>query len=239
MIFARYLLFFPVFFGLTALESGAAKVKKYDDGIERRTVSKNSANRHFWRYSNCAVKRNMEGAKALLAHRDWGGKFGKEVAAYGKRYRSCLPNGSQMRFQSKLFRGSLAAAYLSQKYRKQTVPGYGSLPSVYTKTALSALSDKAGRGPFLLRAFADCVVRNQTQLAFTLFASKPTGKLEKEVFGQLQPTMGACLPVEDGDQVKFTATSLRGLMAEAAYDLEVRYVDDMATKIEDKSGNES
>ncbi len=206
---------------------------------DRTSVSPEAAAREFWRFSNCSAKRSMDGARVLLESREWDEKMDEQVTAFTKKHRSCLPNGSKMRFQAELFRGSLAAAYLTQKYKKQPVPDYGSIPTTYTKTALDDLGNKSERALFMVRAFAECVVRTQTALALNLFASKPTSKQEKAIFGQLQPFMGACLPVENGDQVKFTAMSLRGLMAEAAYDVEMRYVAIQAIPIKEKTGAES
>ncbi|MEP2989118.1 MAG: hypothetical protein ABJN65_15500 [Parasphingorhabdus sp.] len=144
-----------------------------------------------------------------------------------------------MRFNSKLFRGSLAAAYLNHKYKKAAPPNYGVVTPTFTETAFNDLASNVDRPSFLLDAFADCVVRNQPAHAFHLFASKPTGKIEKIIFEQLQPTMRVCLSVKDGDQVEFTTTSLRGLMAEAAYDLDLRYFEDKSEKTTQKIGADS
>ena len=225
--------------GLTLVVPATAKIKKYGDGTDLKSVSSKAAIAEFWRFSNCAAKRNLTDALALLQNPEWDETISIQVAKFTEKHRGCLPRESEMRFRSKLFRGSLAAAYLSQKYEKQTAPDYGSVSTSYTPAALDALAGEAERASFMLRAFADCVVRNQPALALSLFVSKPAGKNEKVILGYLRPTMGGCLPMEDGAQIKFTATSLRGLMAEAAFDLELRYAGDKVEEIVGKTEADS
>lgn len=218
--------------GLIMSASVSAKVKKYEDGVPRKSASKKMANQVFWRFSNCAARRDSAGAQTLLQQREWTDEFEPTVAQYSKKYGACLPDGSQMRFQAEAFRGALAAAYLVQKYRKQPAPNYLAIQTAYTNEASKALDSEQNRAVYLLRSFADCIVRNKTELSIRLFASKPSTKDEMDIFTEFQPVMGACLPVSDGEQVKFTTTSLRSLMAQAAYDLELRYVESSAANSE-------
>ena len=205
--------------------TASAMVQKHEEDVLRTPASQKVAIQTFWRATNCAAKRDMAGTWTLLRQGDWSDGSKSVVADYLKKHRSCLPNGSKARFQADSFRRALAAGYLVEKYKKQPVADYSALPVTYTQDALNALDETSGQADFLLRSFADCIVRNRTELSFKLLSSKPSSQSEADVFVEMQPIMGTCLPVNQGEQAKFTKTSLRGLMTEAAYDLELRYVE--------------
>lgn len=136
-----------------------------------------------------------------------------------------------MKFEAKLFRETLSAAYLVQKYKKTPVPDYSSLKTNYTNESLQLVKTDRDRVRFKFLRFADCIVRSKTDLSFGLFASNPSTKKEAAAFAKIQATVESCQSTT-GERVNYTTSSLRGLMAEAAYELELRYSGNAANNLE-------
>lgn len=177
---------------------------------------------HFWRYANCVSKHDRRRAEDILAGADDSEKNIRKTALLAKKNNGCIPAGSQMKFSGSLFRAALSGALLGRKYRYGDVADYSSVANLYSVTALSDDAEDSVVKDIALKQFSECVSRMAPEKTIELFGAKPFSKDENAAFESLQPEMSHCLPVSEGQQFGFGRLELRTLLAEVAYELDMK-----------------
>jgi len=180
-------------------------------------VSEEQAVKVFWKFSNCAVRRDPNGAAVLLNSLDWNEETREAANKFATRHRGCLAPTEVMQMYSGIFGTALAGALFVNNYKGKALPDYSGTPRVITEDLINNTADKAYRDVFLLRSFAECVFRANPDHVRSLLESNPVSAAENALFDKLMPMLGHCLPTKEGDQVRFSRLKLRSLLGQAAY----------------------
>jgi len=180
----------------------------------------------MWQFSTCIAEKKAEKATELLAVRDWDTSEAtvSELSTMLQKDRSCkLMRGMNLTVANpQLFRGALAGASFVEGHRKGALPSYSALPTVFGPAAMDQ-ADAAHKARVALLAFGECVFRTDSEDARKLLQAEPGAPAEGEAISGLSPYLGPCLPMNEGSQVKFTRSSLRGIIGEAAYAVDGAY----------------
>lgn len=188
--------------------------KKFDTG--RRT-----AEVVFWRFTQCVWYRDPQTSTELLRSVYWGEKEIYTAGELANRNNSCtLWGGDKLTMRTSLFRSTLASVAFVARHDKQPLPDYTAVPQRFGTAAIAAASTPEQRSRAVLLSFAECVFRYRAEDVRRLLALEPKTEAEKAAWGPLDEVLGGCLPVAPGAQVRFTRVALRGLLGEAAYELD-------------------
>jgi hypothetical protein len=170
----------------------------------------------FWNYAKCMVDHSGDEARQLLDKREWNEEDCEAAVKLAKSKSGCVPAGTSLSFSSALFRGSVAGAAFVKNRRGQPLPNYTeSSPAFAFPTAADAETPSGRRATLL--AFAGCVFRSHPEDVRRILEVRPFSGDENDLWPQIAPALGACLPGEEGVQVRFSRVSLRSLLGEAAY----------------------
>ena len=174
----------------------------------------------FWKYSECVVKRDrwlVEKVLATRARSDEGRALTRKLA---EKNSACVSAG-QLRMSGNLLRNALAAALVRDSFEGKPKPELEAVPPLYS---LADLPENAPNKRVLrvgMHQFAECVARAAPEKALALLATEPYSDGESVAFGDLQPTMGPCLPVTAGTKLGFTRLELRTLLGKVLYQLTI------------------
>ena len=200
---------------LIAPQSASAKA---GDGQEQE------ASVVFWTMAKCIVERNPDAVRKLLANSNWQVKDHSLARSLAQNSLDQYPLGEEpcglfesLRFNTELFRGTLAGAMFVKFTNSKTLPNYGSIPSPVTSADLASANDEATQLLLGLRAFSYCVFLNRPNDVRALLVSRPFSQAEHKLFDSLATTFGGCLPAKEGTRMSFTHVRLRALLGEAAY----------------------
>lgn len=128
----------------------------------------------------------------------------------------CFSSG-EMRFQEGLYRGSAYEYLYRTDYSRSKTPDFSSLASVDFSVGASAVPKPDEDVHIGLRKFADCVVRENTEVAHALVFSYLVSEEEKRIFRSLRPAFNSCMSKTVDMTIKFSMSVLRGLIAEVLY----------------------
>ncbi len=185
-------------------------------------ASERQAVTHFWRYANCVAKHDRRRAEDILIGADNSDENVRMTKLLATKNRGCIPAGSEIKFSGSLFRAALSGALLSRKYRSDAVGDYSSVEPLYRVTTLADGTSDAIVKAIALKQFSECVSRMAPAKTLALFGTKPYSNDEDAAFASLQAEMSHCLPVSEGQQFGFTRLELRTLLAEVAYELDMK-----------------
>lgn len=190
-------------------------------------------------YAKCVVGRHPATASAALLTNADNKTF---MTEYGSLIDGdCLVReihaGAKMSFPGDLYRYALADALVAREFASfptpdlSNVPPLGRAPLPSEPTALPANASKTERRKFeqklrdfneaqafrTLGVLGECVVRENTEAAKTLLATKPETAAEAASFDALRPTLAQCLP--EGRTLSLGKLALRGTIAVNYYRL--------------------
>jgi hypothetical protein len=132
---------------------------------------------------------------------------------------SCLKQPLALR--TRLLRGAIAQAMLLRDF-----PRFGVPPEISQKLFVRLdlpLEPRAGIDPSTadLYKLADCVIRNRPIDSEGLFRSGLGSKLERRILDGFTPVVAACRPQRA--TILITRSDFRSVLAQAAYNVSVRY----------------
>ena len=184
-------------------------------------ASRKTAAQVFWRFTQCVVRREPRASAELLRSIYWSESDNETAARVATRNNSCaLLAGDRLTMQPPLFRSALASAAFVARHDKQPLPDYSLAPQRFGNAAIAAASAPGQRGRAILLNFAECVFRQRSEDVRNLLAIEPMSAPEAKAWAPLNDVLGGCLPATPGSQVRFTRMALRGLLGEAAYELD-------------------
>lgn len=132
--------------------------------------------------------------------------------------RSGDDDGGTLRFREHLFRGGLYEALYRSRFRTPP-PGFAALPPLAYRWT-DARGATGSRAVSRERAaFGECVVRAGPAESHALLQTEVTRDAEQAAFAALLPHFSACVPA--GASLRFSRPVLRGIVAEALYELSV------------------
>lgn len=173
-------------------------------------------------FSKCVVKESRARLPAYLRlspNAKIYHQTGQSLASGG-----CLSMSSaSMKFNSDLFRWSLFEALHKADFGDQPVEDLSSVPPLDFRGErdwVSADENDYANQYVAVREFGDCSVRKNTALVASLLTTKVYSGAEQALFAQLGPNLGKCLA--GSGKLRFTRTSLRGILAEALYNLRMK-----------------
>ena len=182
------------------------------------------ANVVFWTFATCIVERNPDAVRKLLVKPIWQAEEQKLAQSLAQRSVDEYPLREEpcglfegLRFDTNLFRGTLAGAMFVRDTKAKGLPDYGSVQAPVTTADLASANDTATQMQLGLHAFSFCVFLNRPDEVRALLVTRPFSQAEHTVFGSLATTFGGCLPAKEGTQISFTRVRLRALLGEAAY----------------------
>ena len=178
----------------------------------------------FWTFATCIVQRNPDAVRKLLAKPNWQIEDQRLARSLAQRSVDQYPLREEpcglfesLRFDTELFRGTLAGAMFVRDTKGKALPDYGSVQAPVTSADLASANDAATQMQLGLHAFSFCVFLNRPNEVRALLITRPFSQAERSVFGSLAATFGGCLPAKEGTQISFTRVRLRALLGEAAY----------------------
>lgn len=160
-------------------------------------------------YAECVIKLNRRRAMDALALFPTSAKSNEALTRLAVD--RCMGMG-EMRFQPRLFRGTLYTVLYRERYAAP--PPLPEVPPDYAAGAPEPLGQWAQNEIALLR-FADCVVRRAPETVHSLLTAPVESERERAAVAALKPHMNPCM--KEGLQVTFNKSSLGGLLAEAMY----------------------
>ena len=186
-------------------------------------LSEKSASRVFWSFSKCAVRRKSDQAEQLVVRftDDQAGR--KLVDEFAQKHRKCLIPGEELRMRERLFVNALASAAFVAKYRDLPLPDFASAPPIVTDEDLAEAANPNETQSLVLLAFGECVFKNKSSEVRALLEERPFTDGESAKLSVIMPTLGACLPAQEGNQIKFSRIGLRGILGRAAYAVDREY----------------
>lgn len=130
---------------------------------------------------------------------------------------TCLSGSGEFQFSDGLLRGALFEAAYRKRFRAK-VPAIAPPRSLNSAAAIydQPLSSAASR-QLNLQSFSECVVAADARSARELILSSPETGREAGAIANLSTKMGPCLAA--GQKGGFSKTSLRGLIAEALFQM--------------------
>ena len=178
----------------------------------------------FWTFATCIVQRNPDAVRKLLAKPNWQVEDQRLARSLAQRSVDQYPLREEpcglfesLRFNTELFRGTLAGAMFVRDTKGEALPNYGSIQSPVTSADLASANDEATQLQLGLRAFSYCVFLNRPNDVRALLVTRPFSQAEHTLFDSLATTFGGCLPAKEGTRISFTRVRLRALLGEAAY----------------------
>lgn len=189
---------------------------------QERSLSRKTTDQVFWRFAQCVVRREPRASADLLRRVYWTAKQIKtatDLAARNGDY-CALVGGDVLKMQPVLFRSALASAAFVARHDKQPLPDYAAAPQRFGNIAIDTAGTPEDRNRAILLSFAECVFRNRAEDVRKLLVLEPMSPEEKAAWLPLNEILGGCLPATPGSQVRFTRMALRGLLGEAAYELD-------------------
>ena len=178
----------------------------------------------FWNFATCVVQRSPGEIRKLLAKPIWQQEDQSLASALAQR--SIDPNTDRkepcgyfesLRFNTELFRSTLAGAMFVRDTKGSSLPDYQSIPLPVTASDLAAAKDDSAQLQLGLKAFSFCVFLNKPDDVRALLTTRPFSQAEHKLFDSLATTFGGCLPAKEGTHISFTHVRLRALLGEAAY----------------------
>ena len=205
---------FPAFFLLITPTVAFAQQKPEPQNGTQSAIA-------FWHYSRCVVDSAPERIAELLSHFPWtSGDF--EVARkLAVTRRDCLMPGDSLAFRSDLLQGAFASALLVKKYAHGVFPDFAKFPFAFGVEGLAGLDGDA-RKRYISLVFAECVFRTNPAATLAVLREETFSAADTTAFTELGSTMSACLPLQTGDQVKFTRSALRNFLGIASYESDKR-----------------
>ena len=165
-------------------------------------------------FAACVVQRSRRTAERLAATAPGSPEEGKLVVSSATP--DCLGEG-QLRFQPVLMRGGVFEALYRSDYAKAAPTGVPERAAIqYGGYASDLLSPDRQQRVALLQ-FADCVTRKDPAAVRALLFSRVASRREDAALADLQPALGGCLTA--GRTLRFTRTTVRGMLAETLYRL--------------------
>jgi hypothetical protein len=191
-----------------------------DKHLSRR--DKVSAETDMANFSSCVVSLNRPDLVAYLRLSPYSKKYNH--AGQNLATEMCLSiSAGSMRFKPDLFRWSLFEALYKADFGKQPIEDVSSTPPIDFRNERDwAAGDDIGyiNQYVAVRDFGDCTSRKNAALVDAVLNSKVYSSEEQALFEQLQPELGKCLA--GSGKLTFTRTSLRGILAEALYNLRMK-----------------
>ncbi|PEQ13381.1 hypothetical protein B2G71_08105 [Novosphingobium sp. PC22D] len=178
----------------------------YDDRLNPDLVRKAVLD-----FATCALERRRNSSMEYLAALP----ESRESRRYLSRLvdEDCLGTG-RMKFSEPLFRGAMYQRLYLDTYRNDPVPDLSALASPDYFQDVSPLNAAEQQG-VAIRQFADCVVRDQPEVAHRLATSLIGSSEENGSFSTLMPSFSKCLA--KNKTLEFKKSQLRGTMAEVLY----------------------
>jgi len=175
----------------------------------------------FWNYSKCAAESAPERIRALLEHFPWTSADFEAARKFAVGRSNCLMPDDSLSFRSDVLQGAFSSVLLVRKYSGGAFPDFAQLPFAFGPEELADLEGDA-RKRYISLAFGECVFRTNTAATISVLSAEPFSAAETIAFSNLGPAMSACLPLQPGDQVKFTRPALRNFLAIAGYESDKR-----------------
>lgn len=157
----------------------------------------------------------------MLAQRYWNRKVTEQARYLATRSATC--GVGDMTFPWFLFHGNLAAASFARKYRAAQLPDYGSTPWQFNSLDLEAKAIGMPGHEIALRIMAECTFRNLPKEVLKFIRTNPFTEKETAALGPLASVLRECIPAQEGATIKFNTVTLRGLLGEAAYAVDLAY----------------
>ena len=178
----------------------------------------------FWNFATCIVERNSDTVRKLLTKPNWqvpDVSLAKSLAQnsidqYPLREEPC-GLFEELRFDTELFRGTLAGAMFVRDTICGALPDYSAIHSPVSAAKLASATDQETQLQLGLRAFSFCVFLNRPNDVRALLVTRPFSQAEHKIFASLSTTFAGCLPAQEGTRISFTHVKLRALLGEAAY----------------------
>ncbi|MDB5720050.1 MAG: hypothetical protein JWP15_668 [Alphaproteobacteria bacterium] len=188
-------------------------------GLPTPAMAQGGPEKQVYEIGQCIAAKDRDAAAALLRDLPFGtGSFTLDGARLGGAAR-CLAQPQPVR--ARTMRGALAQALLLRDF-----PRFGIEPRVAPRLFARLdlpLEPRAGVDARTANLYklADCVVRNRAIESEPLFRSGLGSGVEDRVIDSFGPTIAACQKLSAPAAI--SRADFRGLLAEAAYDVSVRY----------------
>ncbi len=187
--------------------------------LGERAVSDKEAQIQFWKSATCFFERDETKVMALLTRKASREERQEATRELVDSHKECIKRGGALRMTGFVLRNALAAAYVAKTYKDKPMPDFSAIPQMYRISGLPADAtdkQKMRRG---LYQFVECVVRADSKNVVMLLSEEPFSAAETRRFTDLQPTMGSCLPVQQGIKLGFTRLELRSTLGRVAFRL--------------------
>lgn len=132
---------------------------------------------------------------------------------------ACLEGSGDLQFPASLLRGSLFEALYRRKFGPSGVDNFpGNFETGYAASFATPLSPEV-RQHITLQQFSECVIKSDAANVRRLVLSSPGSSSEEASIVTLSSGFSSCFPA--GTSLKMTKPSLRAMMAEALYRMNV------------------
>lgn len=188
---------------------------------EYAALDTKTANQVFWSFTKCVARRDPEATELLLRSIHWSKSEEEDAAKLAARNNTCaLAGGDKLTMDEALFRSSLATAVFISHHKNSPLPDYATLAFQFDGGRIASAATSEQKARILLLHFAECVFRARPEQVRKLLELPPMSDAENRAWEPLDPVLGSCLPATAGTQMRFSRMSLRGLLGEAAYELD-------------------
>lgn len=195
--------------------------RKYAGGGQTRDLSAAESARLSLQFARCVFEKDKRKSTDLLSYAIWNEELASKAGRLAINNKRCAKRGSIMVFHANLFKGFLAEAALRDELSENFTEDLTSeIKRIFTISTLPSDVDLATRSRHALLGFAECVYRNDRERVLYLLTQEPFSDEEGLQFKILEPLFSSCLMTDKEEmQLEFSRPSLRGLLAEAAYEV--------------------
>lgn len=160
-------------------------------------------------FAQCVVRGDGATARQLLATPAGSNEEHAIMSRVAQARNGCLGKG-KLKMNPVMMRGAVAEQLYLRNYASAPVADANPKAQLTASTAASSQ-------PY--HAYAQCVVARDAPAADAVLRAKPASPAEADALEKTMPTLSSCLG--GGEQARFRVdrTALRGLLAEALYDM--------------------